>query len=197
MSKQNKYSSIALVLMIMASTSIVQSRADVDNVLLFTETSPTSITVTLDGTALRTITVTDNKAAFVYYGYVTPFSTYGAYWQTWERTDGTFIDLSVGREAPHDTMPFEISLGDLVPTVPPYVGYLNAPNPIVPDGTIVSTLPSTIILGDSTPITEIGFIDLTDTGTGRIPDNTSTWILWIISGLALYGSKRLGLNRYC
>lgn len=101
----------------------------------------------------------------------------------------------MGREAPHDFMPFFITVGDPTPTVPHYDGDLNPPNPVVPDGTVVSTSPSTILLYGATPITEIGFVDLTD--KGAVPENTSTWFLLALAGIALYGGKRFGVLENC
>jgi hypothetical protein len=190
----------------LATSTAVQLVADE---LLFTEVSPTTIIVTLDGAFLGSggpaVEVDDgqlvpvpNSWIFSTSGFVSPPSSYGAFWQTWQRTgNDTFINLLVQRQAPHDYMPFFISLADPGPMLPSFAGLYGSPNynphPVVNDGEVVSTSPSTIWLYDDVPITEIGFVDLTDTRSA--PDPASTALLLSIAGLALALGNRLRLSK--
>ena len=161
---------LALLATTVASMAMIQPHVQATT-LLFTETSPTSITVTVDGAFYEDVgSLGNNLFDFRDNGWVTPPSTYGAFWQTWERKDGTYIDVSMGRQAPHDAFPVIVTVQDTIPTFPDLVlqGPVNAPNPIVPDGTIVSTAPAQIVGAFGGYVTEVGFIDLTDTAT--IPD---------------------------
>jgi hypothetical protein len=178
---------------ILATSAPFSQRASADE-LLFTETNPSNIVLTLAGVP------SDNQVAhgvlsldtqrlengqlitipytwvFRSFGYILPDTTFS---QTWERLDGSgFVNLMVYREPSFDRLDFVLSLADSMPGLVAF----STSNPVASDGDVVS-LSSPIWLYDSLPITEIGFIDLSD--VKPVPDASPSWLLVLVPTVAL------------
>jgi hypothetical protein len=209
MAKEQKVLSVILLSSFITASSVFQPNVRA-NQILFTEVDSSTVKVTLAGQPIDSMfshgvsgPVTGRSGdgevisipeswMFHSFGYTLP-DTHVALWETWQRkTTSTYVNLVAFGAAPYDAFYFYLSLNDPAPALPPFASSLNlptlTPNPVASDGDVVPTGLTTIWLYDSIPITEVGFVDLTDNKS--VPDTGATWALLSVAGLALLTADR-------